>query len=66
VVSRGVPEHLEIAAYELLKRIAERAGDGETVAMCERILVEERRAAERIAGTWDAAMDATLAKLTAA
>jgi hypothetical protein len=34
--------------------------------MCERILVEERRAAERIAGTWDAAMDATLAKLTAA
>src|SRR3954469_23006735 len=56
-------EHLEIAAYELLRRIAERAGDAETVSAAERILVEERRAAERIAGTWDAAMDAALADL---
>jgi ferritin-like metal-binding protein YciE len=56
-------EHLEIAGYELLKRVAERANDPETVAAAERILVEERRAAERIAGTWDAAMDAALADL---
>ncbi len=45
-------EHLEIAAYELLRRIADRADDPETVAVAERILVEERRAAERIAETW--------------
>jgi ferritin-like metal-binding protein YciE len=56
-------EHLEIAAYELLRRIAERAGDSETIAVAERILVEERRAAERVAGTWEAAMDAAFAQL---
>ena len=57
-------EHLEIAAYELLRRIAERAGDTETVAVALRIAGEERAAAERIAGTWDAAIDTTLAQLT--
>lgn len=46
-------EHLEIAAYELLRRVAERAGDGETVAIAERILREERAAAEQLAGSWD-------------
>ena len=56
-------EHLEIAAYELLRRVAERAGDEETVAVAERILAEERRAAEQVAGTWDAAMDAVLGNL---
>ena len=58
-------EHLEIAAYELLRRVAERAGDDETIAVAVRIVGEERAAAERIAGTWDEAIDATLAKLTA-
>jgi ferritin-like metal-binding protein YciE len=58
-------EHLEIAAYELLARVAERAGDAETVAIAHRIADEERSAAERIAGTWDEAMDTTLSKLTA-
>jgi UDP-glucose 4-epimerase len=46
-------EHLEIAAYELLRRVAERAGDQQVAAAAERILVEERRAAERVAATWD-------------
>jgi ferritin-like metal-binding protein YciE len=46
-------EHLEIAAYEMLERVAERAGDRETALMAERILSEERAAAERIASTWD-------------
>jgi UDP-glucose 4-epimerase len=46
-------EHLEIAAYEMLERVAKRAGDGETVLMAERILSEERVAAERIASSWD-------------
>jgi ferritin-like metal-binding protein YciE len=58
-------EHLEIAAYELLRRIAERAGDPETVAIADRILVEERRAAGRIAESWDAAIDAALVDLVA-
>jgi ferritin-like metal-binding protein YciE len=43
--------------------VATRAGDSDTVAAAERILDEERVAAERIAGTWDAAMDATLRDL---
>jgi ferritin-like metal-binding protein YciE len=55
-------EHLEIAGYELLKRVAERAGDAETVAMADRILGEERAAAQKVAGTFDAAMDAVLAQ----
>jgi ferritin-like metal-binding protein YciE len=53
-------EHLEIAGYELLSRVAERAGDAETVETARRIAGEEREAAERIAGTWDAAIDVAL------
>jgi ferritin-like metal-binding protein YciE len=53
-------EHLEIAAYELLRRVADRAGDDETAAEAAGILIQERSAAERIAATWDAAMDAAL------
>ena len=58
-------EHLEIAAYELLGRTAERADDFETSAVAGQILVEEHHAVERIEGTWDAAMDAALAKVGA-
>lgn len=53
-------EHLEIAGYEQLRRVAERAGDAETVAVVERILAEERAAAEKIAGAWDRAAEASL------
>jgi ferritin-like metal-binding protein YciE len=53
-------EALEIGAYELLSRVARRAGDEETAAVAERILAEERVAAERVAGTWDAAADLAL------
>jgi ferritin-like metal-binding protein YciE len=53
-------EHLEIAGYELLSRVAERAGDHETVAVAQRIAGEERQAAERIAATWDEAMATVL------
>src|SRR3954454_5507458 len=56
-------EHLEIAAYELLRRVADRADDPETAAVAERILADERRAAERVAATWDAAVDAALGEL---
>jgi ferritin-like metal-binding protein YciE len=55
-------EALEAGAYELLARTARRAGDQQTVALAERILGDENAAAEQIAGTWDAAVDAALEK----
>ena len=48
-------EHLEVAAYELLQRVAARAGDEGVVATAEEILAEERQAAERVAETWNRA-----------
>jgi ferritin-like metal-binding protein YciE len=53
-------EHLEIAAYELLRRIAERASDAETVAVAQSILVEERAAADEVSQLWDHVLDAEL------
>ena len=53
-------EHLEIGGYEQLRRVAERAGDQETVVAADRILSEERAAAGRIAGHWDQAVEASL------
>jgi ferritin-like metal-binding protein YciE len=46
-------EHLEVAAYELLQRVAARVGDEEVVTTAEEILAEERRAAERVAASWN-------------
>jgi ferritin-like metal-binding protein YciE len=56
-------EHLEIAAYELLRRIAARAGDGQTATDAQRIASEERAAATRIATSWDSAVDAALEQM---
>lgn len=53
-------EHMEIASYELLKRIAERAGDQETVADCDAIIAEERAFADTIAANWDKFADLSL------
>lgn len=53
-------EHLEIAAYEELKRVAQRAGDEETVRVAERIGAEERAAANAIAANWEIALQASL------
>jgi ferritin-like metal-binding protein YciE len=55
-------EALETGAYEMLARTADRAGDEQTAQLARRILAEEQRAAERVAGTWDAAVDAVLAE----
>jgi UDP-glucose 4-epimerase len=48
-------EHLEIAAYELLGRVARRADDQKVLGVAERILAEERAAAGRLASRWDRA-----------
>jgi ferritin-like metal-binding protein YciE len=51
-------ENLEVAGYELLLRVARRAGDEETAALAERALDEERKAAGLIADQLPAAMAA--------
>ncbi len=53
-------EHLEIASYELLRRVAHRAGDVETAQVAEQILAQERAAAERIHSLFEPALDAAL------
>lgn len=54
-------EHLEIAGYELLRRVAERAGDGATARLAADIAAEERAMAERLAGAFDRAAGVTSA-----
>jgi ferritin-like metal-binding protein YciE len=46
-------EHLEIASYELLARIAERAGDEETANVARENLADELAMAKRIEANWD-------------
>jgi ferritin-like metal-binding protein YciE len=53
-------EHLEVAAYEMLRRIATRAGDEETAAAADTILFDERRAAAKVYEQFDRALDASL------
>jgi ferritin-like metal-binding protein YciE len=51
-------ENFEVASYEMLRRIAQRAGDGETVEACDRILVNERQAVEKLGASYDLALQA--------
>jgi ferritin-like metal-binding protein YciE len=53
-------EHLEAAAYEQLRRVAERAGDAETARTAEDIAGEERAAAAAIRECFERAVDASL------
>jgi ferritin-like metal-binding protein YciE/nucleoside-diphosphate-sugar epimerase len=53
-------EHMELAAYELLKRLAERSGDEETARMAAAIAVEEKRMAERLEQSFDTAVEVSL------
>jgi ferritin-like metal-binding protein YciE len=53
-------ENLEIAAYEQLSRVAERAGDHETAELARSIIGQERAMAGRLAEQWDSAVDSAL------
>ena len=53
-------EHMELAAYELLERTAERAGDAETAAVARENAAEEGAMAERLEGCFDLAVEASL------
>ncbi len=55
-------EHLEIGAYELLRRVAIKAADAVTEQTAEQILAQERAAAERIRSLFGEALDAGLAE----
>jgi ferritin-like metal-binding protein YciE len=46
-------EHLEIASYELLRRVAEQAGDLETAHAARAIIGEEAAMAKLIEAHWD-------------
>jgi ferritin-like metal-binding protein YciE len=53
-------EHLEMGGYEQLRVVAEKAEDADTVSLAERILEDERGAAQRIEGVFDEAAAASL------
>jgi ferritin-like metal-binding protein YciE len=53
-------ENLEVATYRLVRRLAQRVGDTESVSVAERILEQEEAAAELVAGTFDRALEVTL------
>jgi ferritin-like metal-binding protein YciE len=54
-------EALEIGSYELLRRVAERAGDAETAGTAQGILADEVAMLDRVATDWDAVVEASLA-----
>ena len=44
---------MEIAGYELLRRIAQKAGDEETAQAAQEIIAEEQQMAKTIEQNWD-------------
>ena len=46
-------EHMEIACHELLKRVAQKAGDQQTAQIADEIIAEEKAMAKTIADNWD-------------
>lgn len=57
-------EHLEIAAYELLARVAGRVGDAGASQLAWAILREERAAAQQLRELFVPALEASLPQAT--
>ena len=53
-------EHMEIAAYQLLERLAKKAGDTQTAEVARRNRADEEAMARRIDASWDRTLDLTL------
>jgi ferritin-like metal-binding protein YciE len=53
-------EHMEIAAYQLLERLAEKAGDTQTAEVARQNRADEEEMASRIDASWDRTLDLTL------
>lgn len=53
-------ENFEVAAYTMLRKVGEIAGDEETVSMCDRILPSEKQAAAVIEENLDLAVQRSL------
>ena len=53
-------EHLEIATYELLERLATKAGDAETASVARRNRDQEEEMAKKISSNWDRFVELTL------
>jgi ferritin-like metal-binding protein YciE len=52
-------ENFEVASYEMLRRLAEQAGDAETVGAVDRILVNERQAVDKLGASYEVALKAS-------
>ena len=53
-------EHMEIAAYQLLERLANKAGDTDTAEVARQNRSDEEEMARRIDASWDRTLDLTL------
>lgn len=53
--------HLKIAGYEMLRRVARRARDEQTVVLVDGVVARERSFAERIAAAFEDSLETSLA-----
>ena len=55
-------EHMEIAAYQLLERLAQKAGDTQTAEVARQNRSDEEAMARKIESNWERFLDLTLAE----